>query len=234
MSGQISVVGHRGWPERFPDNTLSGFLAAALICDAIELDVRRSADGKLVLSHDATMGGLDVHATPWSVLSELDVGGGHRPCLLDETMAALPGTPVFIEIKNTPGMPGYEPDSRLALEAAARARPADVLISFNWASIDLVRARFPDVATGLSLGVFGDLDEASRHCFDAGHAYLVPDAALLKRANLDFLPDLDVFVWSPNREETFEDSLDELVSLGVSGIITDAPGIARAVLGSRR
>ena len=89
------VVGHRGWPRRFPDNTLTGFLAASAVADAIELDVRRSADGKLVLSHDPTLAGLVVSETPWSVLAELDLGDGHKPALLDEALAArlLEGEP---------------------------------------------------------------------------------------------------------------------------------------------
>ena len=112
------VVGHRGWPRRFPDNTLTGFLAASAVADAIELDVRRSADGKLVLSHDPTVAGLVVSETPWSVLAELDLGDGHKPALLDEALAALPDTPVQLEVKNVPDQPGFEPDHRLALEAA--------------------------------------------------------------------------------------------------------------------
>ena len=100
MTNRVAVVGHRGWPTRFPDNTLSGLLAAADVVDAVEIDVRRSADGKLVLAHDPLLGGLVVSDTPWSTLMELDLGDGHHPILLDEALAALPGTPVQLEVKN--------------------------------------------------------------------------------------------------------------------------------------
>jgi len=96
------VVGHRGWPARFPDNTLAGFMAAASVADAVELDVRRSADGKLVLSHDPSIGGLPVSSHQWQELLELDLGDGHRPALLDEVVAAVPNLAIQFEIKNSP------------------------------------------------------------------------------------------------------------------------------------
>lgn len=233
MVDEIAVVGHRGWPTRFPDNTLSGFLAAAAVCEAVELDVRRSSDGKLVLAHDAEIGPFAVTAAPWSVLADVDLGGGHKPCLLDEAIAALPETSIFIEIKNTPGTPGYEPDSRLALEAASRARAGDVVISFNWAAMDLVRRNFPQVITGINVGSFGNIDDATQHCFDVGHTYMVPDIELLK-PEMNRFSGLEVFVWSSQRGETFAGRVDELVSLGVSGIIADDPQLTRNLIGSNR
>jgi glycerophosphoryl diester phosphodiesterase len=77
------VVGHRGWPTRYPDNTLAGFISASEVADAIETDVRRCGDGKLVLSHDPVLDGLEVASNPWSVLGEIDLGDGHHPSLLD-------------------------------------------------------------------------------------------------------------------------------------------------------
>lgn len=223
MSRQIAVIGHRGWRERHPDNSLPGLIAAAVVCDAVEVDVRRSADGKLVLAHDPEIGGLTVASTPWSVLAEVELGGGAKPCLLDEALAALPGIPVLIEIKNTPGESGYEPDHRLGLEAAAMARPSDVLISFNWATVDSVRTTFPERLTGLNVGILGDLEDATRHCRQMGHGYLIPDADLVL-ARAEPLPDaIDVVVWSSSGVETDPLSVGELVSKGVWGIITNDP-----------
>ncbi len=223
MSRQTNVIGHRGWRGRHADNSLPGIIAAAAVCDAVELDVRRSADGKLVLAHDPGIGGFEVATTPWSVLSEVELGGGAKPCLLDEALAALPETPVLIEIKNAPGQSGYEPDHRLGLEAAAMSRPADILISFNWATIDSVRATFPETSTGLNVGILGDIDDAIQHCREGGHGYLMPDADLVL-ARAEPLPEeLDVVVWSPRQVEADRGFLGELVSKGVWGIITDDP-----------
>ncbi len=158
----VEVIGHRGWPARYPDNTLAGFLAASEVATGVELDVRRSSDGKLVLAHDPLLAGHPVHDTPWELLAELDLGAGHHPALLDEVLAAIPGTPVQLEVKNNPSEPGFEPDHRLALETAARARPGDILTSFNRSTLLRVRRDFPELPTGLAIEFPADLDGGDR------------------------------------------------------------------------
>lgn len=233
MSDRIQVVGHRGWPTRFPDNSLAGFLAAARVSDAVELDVRRSKDGKLVLSHDPTIGGFVVADTDWEVLAEMDLGEGSKPCLLDEALSALSDTPALIEIKNSPGEIGFEPDHRLALESADRARPFDSLISFNWSTADTVRRVFPDLRTGVNVGLLGDLDQSLRHSLDVGHRLVVPHFEMVLAGSQALADGPEVFVWSNKKGETYESSGKELVSRGVSGIITDDPQITRESLRSQ-
>ncbi|MGH8872539.1 MAG: glycerophosphodiester phosphodiesterase [Acidimicrobiia bacterium] len=225
------VVGHRGWPARFPDNTLAGFLAAATVADAVETDIRRSADGKLVLSHDPVLGGLDVADHPWSVLGELDLGDGHRPALLDEAIAAIPGTSFQFEVKNQPHEPGFEPDHRLALETAARARPGDMVTSFNWDTLAALRRVFPEVTTGVLVGDSGDIDQAINECFDVGHPALVPSIQLSITDLVRSLETgLQVFPWVVNDSGR----AGELAGLGVWGIITDDPGVVSSALGRDR
>lgn len=222
------VVGHRGWPTRFPDNTLAGFLAASTVAGSVETDIRRSGDGKLVLSHDPELGGIGVADHPWSVLGELDLGDGHRPALLDEAIAAIPGTSFQFEIKNMPYEPGFEPDHRLALEAAERARPGDMVTSFNWETLAAVRRVFPEVATGVLVDGHGDIDEAIDICLDVGHPALVPHAFLpvLGMARAIELG-LSVYPWVVD----YPEHAIELAGLGVSGIITDDPALIGSALG---
>jgi glycerophosphoryl diester phosphodiesterase len=53
---RIPVVAHRGAHEEAPENTLAAFRQAIAIgCDYVELDVRETRDGELVLMHDATV-----------------------------------------------------------------------------------------------------------------------------------------------------------------------------------
>ena len=221
------MVGHRGWPNRFPDNTLAGFLAAATVADSVETDVRRSGDGKLVLFHDPVVDGLVVADNAWSVLAELDLGEGNRPALLDEALAAIPGTGFQLEVKNLPHEPGFEPDHRIALDTAERARPGDMVTSFNWVTLTAVRRVFPEMATGVLVGASGDVDQAIEQCLEHGHVALLPSIHLpapgLARA-LD--AGLEVYPW------VVDDStlIDELADLGVSGIISDDPAGARSAL----
>lgn len=74
------VIGHRGYPSRAPENTMSSF-QKAFDCGvpAIELDVHRCLSGELVIIHDFSTGricGEDhvVKKTPYSVLRNLDAG----------------------------------------------------------------------------------------------------------------------------------------------------------------
>lgn len=210
----VDIIGHRGWPARYPDNTLAGFLAVSDVATAVELDVRRSADGKLVLSHGPVLAGHLVHDTPWPVLSELDLGGGHHPALLDEVLAAIPDTPAQLEIKNDPADPGFEPDHRIALEAADRARPGDTVTSFNRDTLARVLREFPDLPTGLAIEIPTELDEAIDHCRNVGHVALVPMAPLVTGPAPD---DIAFYPWTVNDGGMAV----KLVQLGASGIITD-------------
>src|SRR5439155_11323089 len=55
-STRCLVIAHRGASAAAPENTLAAFrLAADLGADGIELDVRGTADGQLVVLHDASV-----------------------------------------------------------------------------------------------------------------------------------------------------------------------------------
>ena len=52
-SALTQIVAHRGASREAPENTLAAFAKAIEIgADMIEFDVRRAADGRLVVSHD--------------------------------------------------------------------------------------------------------------------------------------------------------------------------------------
>ena len=53
---KILICGHRGFPAKYPQNTLSSFAAAIDAgCDRIEYDLHWSADKHLVVCHNATI-----------------------------------------------------------------------------------------------------------------------------------------------------------------------------------
>ena len=53
----IFVAAHRGWSEKYPENTMLAFRKAAeLGVDQIEMDIRVTKDGELVVFHDASVG----------------------------------------------------------------------------------------------------------------------------------------------------------------------------------
>jgi glycerophosphoryl diester phosphodiesterase len=69
MSNTFKVIAHRGASDDAPDNGAEAFeLAITQHADLIETDVRLTADGVLVLEHDAEIDGLEVR---YSTLAQL-------------------------------------------------------------------------------------------------------------------------------------------------------------------
>lgn len=215
---------------RFPDNVLAGLEAAATVADMVEVDVRRTADGVLVLSHDSALGGSEVSSTTWPVLRDLDLADGHRPVSLEQALAALPDFPFNLEIKNLPGEPGFEPDNEIARDTAALARAGDLLTSFHWPTVDSIRPSHPQVATGLLVDSGGSLTDAVGHALAQGHLAVVPHWQLARADSAAVAAavegGLTVAVWTLNDPAV----APELAALGVSAIITDDPGAMRRAL----
>ncbi len=107
----FKVVAHRGRGGRYPGNTLKAIEEAiGLGVDFVEVDVRRSRDGKLVLWHDDTLEKLirkplDVSQEEYSVLKRYDVGMGEHIPLFEEALDLMKGkVGVLVDVKK----PGYE------------------------------------------------------------------------------------------------------------------------------
>ena len=226
----MKVIGHRGWPAKYPDNVLEGIAAALEVADMVEVDVRRSGDRRLILSHDPVLGGLTVSEAHWADLARVDLGRGFHPASLDQVLEGFPSSRFNFEVKNTPDEPGFDRDHGIALEMAAVARPGDLLSSFFWPTMDAVRSRFPDVTTGLLVDADGDLDSAVDHALANGHRAVIAQwelalgsgPACQKGAEAGLM----TAVWTLNDPSR----VPELASIGVTAIITDDPGeIRRAV-----
>ncbi|MEZ2346725.1 glycerophosphodiester phosphodiesterase family protein [Terriglobus sp. RCC_193] len=85
VPGKIVIISHRGEHLHHPENTLVAFLAAADAgADYIELDVRTTSDGKLILMHDKTVdrttnGTGDVRNHTFNEIRSLDAGAKFSP-----------------------------------------------------------------------------------------------------------------------------------------------------------
>src|SRR3990172_3063349 len=67
------LIGHRGFPRVARENTIPSFEAALEAgCDGVELDVRMTQDGVLVVHHDSVAQGpgryLEIEHTLWDAL----------------------------------------------------------------------------------------------------------------------------------------------------------------------
>lgn len=231
MTSRPLIVGHRGASAAASENTLDAYrLALTLGGAGFELDVRRSADGDLVLHHDPSLSdGRAIYATPTAELPD-------TVPTLAQALDVANGAFVNVEIKNIPGEPGFAADLAIADDVcallAARTTADDVLIScFHLATLDRCKALAPDVPTGFLTFVepsAGDsVDLAARHGHDAINPhYAFVDRELVTRAHD---AGLRVNVWTVNDA----DILRNLADLGVDAVITDVPDLALAVYAER-
>lgn len=100
------VIAHRGGRARAPENTLEAMrLAIADGADALEFDVRLSADGEVVVIHDPTVdrttdGTGQVERKSLRELQALNAGSDTaRIPTLEEVLLGFPALPLLIEIK---------------------------------------------------------------------------------------------------------------------------------------
>jgi len=227
MLTRVAVIAHRGASAAYPENTVEAFRGAQRLgADMVELDARRTADGRIVVHHDAHLpDGRAIHEVEARDLPR------HLPSLADALDACGP-MGVNIEIKNWPSDPDFEPTDIVAaavVDLADRVdRPDRLLVScFHRPTIDHVRKWRPGLATGyLHARIDGPtaLAEAVAH----GHGALHPwdplvNAELVRAAHSE---GVRVNVWTVDGP----DRMAELVSWGVDGIVTNVPDIARAVV----
>jgi glycerophosphoryl diester phosphodiesterase len=230
------VLAHRGARQEAPENTLEAFgLALAQGADGVELDVHRTADGGLVVHHDADAAEVGVLAT--RTLGDIRAARPDIPTL-DEVLDACAGSLVNVEIKNSPGDADYDANDaaaeRVVAALARRGSTDNVLVSsFNLATIDRVRALSQTVATGFLI-VFGiDALEALEVCVANGHNALHPNVFMLAEDSAERVCGrahelgLQVNVWTVNDLT----EIQRLAGAGVDAIVTDTPSAALGALG---
>jgi len=233
------VLAHRGARTVAPENTLEAFkIAIEQGADGVELDVHRTADGALVVHHDADAPGL-------GVLADLPLAAirAARPEIptLAEVLDLCAGTLVNVEIKNLPGDSDYDATDQAAdLVVAlltARGDADDVLVSsFNLDTIGRVRELDGSVRTGFLTMTGIDPYAAISWCIDRGHAAIHPFHGMLPEETVASVVvaahehALLVNTWTVNDEYEIE----RLASAGVDAVITDVPDLARRVIDERR
>jgi glycerophosphoryl diester phosphodiesterase len=126
---------------------------AAVVTDAdyVELDIRRTRDGVLVVHHGARVGrwGPRLRDLTYGRLCELAL---HRVPRVPDVLALIAGRAVgHLDLKEA----GYE-DEVIALAMEVLGPGGFVVTTVEAPSISHIRRRFPGVLTALSLGHAGD------------------------------------------------------------------------------
>ena len=223
-----SVIAHRGASAASKENTVEAFaIARDLGATWVELDARLSADGVVVVHHDA-------HLADGRLILDLtcDELPDDVPSLA-EALEACEGMGVNIEIKNLPEDPDYDADHAVVDAVAGLAQaylgPERTLISsFNMDSVDRMHRVDPSLPCAWLFFQVMDpaaaIERAVVHEMTAIHPYdTLVDTALVRRAHE---AGLQVNVWTVDDP----DRMAALIEMGVDGICTNVPDIARRVI----
>jgi glycerophosphoryl diester phosphodiesterase len=242
------VIAHRGGPNLGPEHTLYTFQRAVdLGVDVLEMDVHSTKDGHLVILHDETLdrttdGTGRVGDQSPAEIKKLDAAyrwspdnGRSHPLrnqgiqipTLPEVFAAFPDTRMNIEIKGPrpqviPSMCGLIRDYQMSAKALVASFDAERLRRF--------RSLCPEVATSAGTSeailfyllqkvhlesVYSPRIQALQVPEKYGDVHVV-GRSFLKAA---LARNLRVQVWTVNDA----DSMEQLLTLGVDGIMTDDP-----------
>jgi len=233
------IFAHRGASAHAPENTMAAFeLALAQQADAIELDVKLSADGYVIVHHDATVdrttnGKGPVKDLTLSELRKLDAGSffseafkGQTIPTLEEVFEAV-GMRTFINVEltnyNTPR--DHLVETVCMLVKKHQMQKHVIFSSFFASNLSKARHFLPDVPRGL-LALGGWLGSWARSFgfvfgkYQALHPYL-SDSTQQQVLRVHRL-NRRIHVWTVNKQE----DMRRLFQWGVDGIFTDDPQLA--------
>lgn len=232
------VLGHRGASAHAGDNTIEAFeLAVAHGADGVELDVRFTADGFIVLHHDPTVGEMGplVHHD----FKTLRATHPEIPTL-DEALEVLVDLTVNVEIKNSPTEPDFDPDHKMAAAIAHWVARHDIhgrviVTSFNPDTVAAVREADETITTGQLTPVGFDILGGLLGIADAGHKWIAPwvgDAAAdaIRLVSATHNAGLKMAVWTADDP----DQIAILATAGVDALISNDPAATLRLVGRTR
>lgn len=248
------VFGHRGAAGLAPENTLPSFaLGVALGADILELDVHGTRDGEIVVFHDPTLerttdGSGELRTYSFAELCQLDAGyhftrdgrdfpyRGHgvRICRFEELLRQFPDVRCNVEVKQ--GEPAIAAEV-VSLLRRVGATERVLLAAEHDEIMKDIRRSGPEIATSFSaLEVVEFMDHLRDGRLDAYHpagcALQIParfgEIELATPATIAAAHGLglQMHIWTVNQP----DEMAELLRLGVDGLISDLPGLARRVV----
>lgn len=229
---------HRGGTEAAPENTMAAFEAAVRLgYRYLETDVHPTKDGVLVAFHDDRLDRVSdqrgaIADRTWTEIAQVELMGGQRIPRLDDLLAAWGDVRFNIDPKSDASaklLPGVFARVGVGLDRVC-------IGSFSDRRLERLRAELgPDLCTSMGPREVVRLRLAALSIptgpFAARCAQVpvwygpipVVDRRFVEAARSR---DLQVHVWTVNEEREME----QLIRLGVDGIITDRPSLLKEVL----
>jgi glycerophosphoryl diester phosphodiesterase len=241
-----AVFAHRGASAFAPENTLAAFrLALAPGADGVELDAMLCGSGEIVVIHDDTVDrtsgerGL-VRQMKLAQLKSLDAGSFFAPSFagepiptLDEVFAEIGSRAVInVELKNYETPTDALPDKVVDLVIRHGLQDRIIFSSFHPFNLIRVRRRLPQTPAAI-LTLPGKPGRLLRGWLGRMLApkYIHPYYSDVSAENMAREHRLGrrVNAWTVNEES----EMMRLINIGIDGIITDNPSLARRVLEER-
>ncbi len=231
------IFGHRGASAHVRANTVEAYaLAVETGADGVELDVRPSRDGALIIHHDDRVAPGEPPLVDLD-LSQIKETSPWVPTLSEAWDALGPSALLNIEIKNDPREADHDATHAIAqpvVEWIGSHNTTDRILvsSFNWGTLDAVKRLAPDVPTGLLAGAALDTTEVIARAAGDGHVSVnLSLASMLPAAKriVEAAGDLAVLVWTVNDPQDAR----SLAGAGVRGIFTDDPALMVATFSGR-
>ncbi len=247
------LLAHRGTSLMAPENTLPAFeFAVRHSADVLEIDVRLSRDGEVIVTHDdslerTTDGTGKVNALGLHELKQLDAGyrfacgeqfpwrnNGVQLLTLSELLLAFPDVGINIDIKDNDARAVVAVASALETHAASER---SVVASFHDSNLRFCRRRYPQLRTSAGIAdvkkfywnyLLNHRKEILNQCtlfqLPMRHYFL----SLSSQRFINFLHSAggEVNYWTINDCQ----SMVQLLERGADGIVTDRADLAVDVL----
>ncbi|HCY19236.1 MAG: hypothetical protein A2X87_01285 [Deltaproteobacteria bacterium GWC2_42_51] len=217
-------VGHRGAKAYEIENSLESFKkAVALGANAVELDVQKSKDGKLIIIHDDNLKrvfGKDVLVN-LTTLKELKQLTENKILTLDEALRFIDKKveKILVELKKE----GFE---KKVLEIIKKGKLKDrvIIVSFHEQALAEVRRLDKEIETGL---IYAKHKNPIPTALKLNAQYLIPLYRFVHTKNVEdaHKNNLKVIVWTINTRK----DVREYIAKGVDGIASDKPDILRTL-----
>jgi glycerophosphoryl diester phosphodiesterase len=231
------VTAHRGNSGEYPENTLPALRSGIDVgADWIEVDIFRTRDGKLVVTHDRTTArvgdrNLDVAKSNYAELLKVDVATEFRR-RNKQTLAECPKQtmPLLSEViemvkKQRRTRLSIQPKMACVADAVAliKRMNAEAWVGFNDGNLEYmseVKRLAPDIPVFWDRGD-SDLAADIRTARERGFKALVLNHRTLTRAKVELIhkAGLEAGVWTVNDEA----ELGRFLKMGVDRIYTDYP-----------
>jgi len=236
------IIAHRGASAYAPENTIAAFnVAFDMGADGIELDVAQNKDGEVVVIHDETVdrttnGTGKVRELTSSQLQLLDAGvyfheaftGEHIPSLQEVFELFGQKLLINVEIKNFSSPFDNLPEKVTNMIKKFRMEDRVILSSFNPVALIKAGKLAPEIP--LAILTMSSIPALIRWAIErtVHHQAVHPDQHLVTEEWLarNQSKCSRVNVWTVNQPEQIKALLD----IGVDGIITNCPDLARDVL----